>query len=85
MLTRKELSNLVTVATNNAVTVLSGTVSNLTLKLTPKTGQFIGNFLHPVTGKAAKFQGAVLQLQTIGAGYFLGTNVSGNVMIESLP
>ena len=76
------LSNLVTVASNNTVTVLSGNVTNLTLKLTPKTGLFRGGFRHPVTGKTTKFQGVVLQLQNFGAGYFLGTNESGFVTFE---
>jgi hypothetical protein len=79
------LSNLVTVATNNTVTILSGNVTNLTFKLTPKTGLFSGGFRHPVTGKTTKFQGAVLQLQDFGAGYFLGTNQSGYVILEPTP
>ena len=76
------LSNLVTVASNNTVTVMSGDITNLTLKLTPKTGLFSGGFRHPATGKTTKFQGAVLQLQDFGAGYFLGTNESGYVIFE---
>jgi hypothetical protein len=79
------LSNLVTVASNNTVTVLSGDVTNLTLKFTPKTGLFSGGFRHPATGKTTKFQAAVLQLQNFGAGYFLGTNESGYVTIEPVP
>ncbi|MGD0016476.1 MAG: fibronectin type III domain-containing protein [Verrucomicrobiia bacterium] len=77
------LSNLLTVASNNTVTILSGNITNLTLKLTPKTGLFSGGFWHPATGKTTKFQGAVLQLQDFGAGYFLGTNESGYVTFES--
>ena len=80
------LSNLVTVASNNTVTVLPGNVTNLTLKLTPKTGLFSGGFRHPATGKTTKFQGAVLQFdRDFGAGYFLGTNESGYVTIEPVP
>jgi hypothetical protein len=75
------LSNSVIVATNNTVTILPGTVSNLTLKLAPKTGTFSGSFLHPVTHKAVKFQGTVLQLQDFGAGFFTGTNETGYVTI----
>ena len=73
------LSNSVAVATNNTVTILSGSVTNLTLKLVPKNGMFSGSFLHPVTHKSVKFQGAVLQLQDFGAGFFAGTNETGYV------
>ena len=78
------LSNLVT-ASDNTVTVLSGDITNLTLKLTPKTGLFGGSFLHPVTGRTAKFKGAVLQIQNFGSGYFLGTNQAGYVTLEPAP
>jgi hypothetical protein len=75
------LSNSVTVTTNNTVTILSGSVTNLTLKLVPKNGTFSGSFLHPVTHKSVKFQGAVLQLQDFGAGFFAGTNETGYVTL----
>jgi sugar lactone lactonase YvrE len=75
------LSNTVTVTTNNTVTILSGNATNLTLKLAPKNGTFSGSFLHPATHKPAKFQGAVLQLQDFGAGFFIGTNATGFVTI----
>jgi sugar lactone lactonase YvrE len=75
------LSNAVTVATNNTVTILSGTVSNLTLKLAPTTGTFSGSFRQPVTHKVVDFKGAVLQLQDFGAGFFTGTNETGYVTI----
>ena len=75
------LSNSVMVATNNTVTILPGTATNLTLKLAPKNGTFSGSFLHPVTHKAVKFQGTVLQLQDFGAGFFTGTNETGYVTI----
>ena len=75
------LSDSVMVATNNTVTILSGTVSNLTLKLAPKTGTFSGSFLPPGTRKAVKFQGVVLQSQDFGAGFFTGSNETGYVTI----
>jgi|GEM_PF-890524 len=76
------LSNSVTVATNNTVTIVSGSVSNLTLKLTSKKGTFTGGFMHPVTHKTAKFSGVVLQSQNFGAGLFTGTNETGYVAID---
>jgi hypothetical protein len=78
------LSDSVTVVTNNTVTILSGSVTNLTLKLAPKQGTFSGSFLHPVTHKTVKFQGAVLQLQDFGAGFFTGSNETGYVTLESV-
>jgi hypothetical protein len=76
------LSNSVTVATNNTVTILAGGVTNLTLKLVPKSGAFTGGFTHPVTHKTAKFNGVVLQLQDFGAGLFTGTNETGYVALD---
>ncbi len=75
------LSNAVTIVTNNTVTILSGTVTNLKLKVASKTGTFSGSFLQPVTHKTVKFQGIVLQLQDFGAGFFTGTNATGFVTI----
>ena len=75
------LSNSVMVATDNTVTILPGNVTKLTLKLAPKNGTFSGSFLPPGTRKAVKFQGAALQLQDFGAGFFTGTNETGYVTI----
>ena len=75
------LSNSMTVATDNTVTIMSGDVTSVTLKLVPKKGTFSGKFLHPLTQKTVKFQGTVLQLQDFGAGYFAGSNETGFVTI----
>ena len=75
------LSNAVTIATNNTVTILSGTVTNLKLSVASKTGTFSGSFLQLATHKTVKFQGAVLQSQDFGAGFFTGTNATGFVTI----
>ncbi|MCX6902630.1 MAG: hypothetical protein NTW03_03970, partial [Verrucomicrobia bacterium] len=65
--------------TNNLVRVMSGTISNLTLTISPTDGQFHGTFKHPVTGKTTSFQGVLMQWPdgTFGSGWFLGTNQSG--------
>ena len=77
------LSNYVTVATNNTITIVSGGgATNLTLKLTSKNGAFAGGFTHPVTHKTAKFSGIVLQSQNFGAGFFSGTNETGYVALD---
>ena len=75
----------VTVNGAGAVTVLSPSGEKLTMKLTPKTGQFSGSFFHPVLKKTINFRGLFLQLKDEGAGYFLGSNESGYVTIEAAP
>ena len=67
----------------------SGRVTNqgpATLTFTPTTssGLFKGTVLPPGALKSVPFQGAVLQGQLVGGGYFLGTNRSGNVTITTL-
>ena len=79
------LTNLVTVAANNKVTPVSGGAAKLTLTITPKAGLFSGSFVHPVTSKAVKFSGELLESQEFGLGYFLGTDASGFVTFEPAP
>jgi hypothetical protein len=76
------LSNSVTAANDNTVTIVSGGATNLALKLAPKNGTFTGSFMHPVTHKTAKFSGVVLQLQDFGAGFFAGSNETGYVVLD---
>ena len=47
--------------------------------LNPAKGLFTGSFVSPVTGKSVAMTGAVLQKQSMGCGFFLGTNQSGTV------
>ncbi|MGD0017619.1 MAG: Ig-like domain-containing protein [Verrucomicrobiia bacterium] len=54
---------------------------NLKMKLQPLTGLFRGSFRHPSLGGTINFKGAVLQSDHSGAGYFLGANESGFVVI----
>ena len=79
------LTNLVTVAANNKVTPVSGGAAKLMLTITPKAGLFSGSFVHPVTSKAVKFSGELLESQEFGLGYFLGTDASGFVTFEPAP
>ena len=69
--------NLVTLTAGNLV--LS---TNLTLKITKSTGLFKGNFHRADDGSRVRFQGAILQKQNFGSGFFLGTNESGFVTFE---
>lgn len=64
-------------STDNKVTNLS--TNKLTVTITPATGLFGGSLVHPVTGKAIPFKGALLENANGGGGYFLGTNASGRV------
>jgi hypothetical protein len=68
-----------------SVTVLPPNDENLQMKLQTTSGQFGGSFTHPVLNKTINFNGLVLQLDGTGSGYFLGTNVSGFVVIEPIP
>jgi hypothetical protein len=52
------------------------------MKITGKNGQFTGTFVHPVTGKATKFKGVLIQKQNLGGGHFRGANKTGFVIVE---
>jgi hypothetical protein len=55
----------------------------LSLNFTPATGLFTGSLPNPdVPGKTMPFIGVVLQDQTNGYGYFLGTNQCGDARLE---
>jgi hypothetical protein len=61
---------------------VSSTNPGLKLTFVPGTGLFRGHIPNPdVPAKKLSFNGAVLQNQTNGFGYFLGTNQSGSVLI----
>jgi hypothetical protein len=55
--------------------------SGLTLRISPATGLFTGGAQDPVTGRSISFQGAILQKQNLGGGFFLGPSQGGNVLI----
>ena len=79
-----ELSSFVVIA-NNQVRVWSGAISNLTLTIAANNGQLSGSFMHPVTRRSTSFKGALLQdgLDTVGGGWFLGTNEGGFLRLEA--
>ncbi len=70
------LTNYVTLGVNSRVTA-SGP-DKLQLKVTPATGLFKGT-ITPAGERPVKVQGAILQRQRFGGGFFLGTNESGRV------
>jgi hypothetical protein len=74
--------------TNNKLKVLGGTISNLVLGLSRSSGVITGSFVHPVTRVKTSFSGALIQdpsgfVQIPSAGWFLGTNQSGFVILEA--
>jgi hypothetical protein len=76
-------TNWITV-TNNKV---FSTNKLFKMTFTTSTGLFSGSVPNPEGAKlkALSFKGAVLQKQTNGFGFFLGTNQSGRVMLERKP
>ena len=57
----------------------------MSLTISTSTGRFTGSVVNPATKKQIPIYGAVLQKQSIGAGYFLGTNESGEVFLGPIP
>ena len=74
------LVNAISIAPNSKVTNLG--TNKLSLTFTAGTGLFTGRVLNPETGKTLTLQGAVLQKQNHGAGFFLGATGSGRVALE---
>ena len=52
--------------------------------LNPNNGDFTGSFVPPGTKRKETFSGVVLQQHGMGFGWFLGTNASGSVILESI-
>ena len=71
-----------TVAIDAKGKVMNESTNKLTLSASKSTGLFSGSALPPAGGKTVSFKGAVLQKQTNGFGFFLGTDASGRVSIE---
>jgi cyclophilin family peptidyl-prolyl cis-trans isomerase len=61
--------------------VINESPNKLTLSASKSSGTFSGSVTPPTGGKAVSFKGALLQKQTNGFGFFLGTNASGRVSI----
>lgn len=71
-----------TIAIDAKGKVINESTNKLTLSASKSSGTFSGSATPPAGGKAVSFKGAVLQKQTNGFGFFLGTNSSGRVSIE---
>ncbi|MEQ1859669.1 MAG: tandem-95 repeat protein [Chthoniobacteraceae bacterium] len=66
---------------NNRPRFLTQPVERPTIALSAKTGLLKGRFIHSVSGRKAKYGGAVLQKQKLGSGFFLGPTESGSVTL----
>lgn len=77
------LTNALNITTLGKLVGNSGSISNLKFSISAKAGSFSGSFRHPATGKTTKYSGVLLQSEDIGGGYFLGTNSSGVLRLES--
>jgi len=75
------LTNLVTLETNNTLTV-SNSDTDLKITILPVSGLVTGSFVDPVTGKPVQLQGAVHQKSGLIGGLFLGTNQTGSLIIR---
>jgi len=54
----------------------------LKVTITASSGLLKGSFVHPLSGKLAKFQGVLFQAQRFGSGYFLGPTESGAITLD---
>jgi hypothetical protein len=66
----------------NQLTLVAGALAQFKLKVKPASGTFNGSFLHPDTGRTSTCRGVVLQKQNVGAGFFLSSSQSGNVLVQ---
>jgi hypothetical protein len=61
----------------NQVNVLPNEDDKLSIKLNSRTGLVSGKFVHPVSRKSSKLQGAVFQKQAGATGFFFGPSEVG--------
>ena len=76
-----DFTNAIAIDAKNKVTNLGS--NKLSLSLNKSSGTIKGSVTPPAGGKALSFSGAILQKQTNGAGFFLGTNQSGRVSLRA--
>ncbi len=79
------ITNQITLSANNTITLTAApeNTNKLALVITTKTGLISGSFQNPTNAKQSiKVKGVLLQNQTNAAGYFLGPNQSGALLLE---
>lgn len=72
-------TNLIALTPQNSV--VNQSTNKLSLSVSKSTGRFSGSVVPPAGGKSISFSGAFLQRQILGAGFFIETNRSGNVIL----
>ena len=77
----QSFTNQFSLGDNNKVT----STNKMSLSISTSSGLFTGSVVNPATKKTIPIHGAVLQKQNIGAGYFLGTNETGEVFLGPVP
>ncbi len=60
----------------------SGSISNLTMSINTRAGSFSGTFKHPAGSRTTKYSGVLLQPNSQGSGFFLGTNRGGFLLVN---
>jgi hypothetical protein len=77
------ITNHISISSKNKVTNLDANKLSLTFATT--SGFFHGAVTDPASLKSIPFNGALLQKQTNGSGFFLNGNESGRVILTPLP
>jgi uncharacterized repeat protein (TIGR02543 family) len=75
------ITNQISLGSNNKV----NGPGKFTLLISPVTGLFKGTVLPSSPGKMVSFNGAIIQKQNYGSGFFLGTSQSGRVFVGPGP
>lgn len=76
-------ANVVNISPNSIVSYAGP--NTLTIKFTPASGLFTGTFIEADTTRRITFNGAVNQRYAYAQGFFLGTNETGQVLINDPP
>jgi hypothetical protein len=76
-------TNEIVLAANNRVT--NASPNKLSVALSLGNGLFKGTFTDTNVSRTVNFSGALLQKSSRGAGCFLGTNLSGRVLLQGQP
>ena len=75
------LTNQVMLDARNKLAMIPPNTPKLALTFSLPTGTFNGSFVDPQSGKLSALKGVLLRKQGIGAGFFLGTNRNGQILI----
>jgi hypothetical protein len=79
----QSFANQVVLGAGGSFTNLSANALNLSLA--DSSGLLSGSVVDPSTGRLIPFSGVVLQKENFGAGFFLGTNQGGQVLLAPTP